>query len=239
MAQWKYGKNYMDRKEALDYFSKNSMTEMIKGLDDPFFKIKISAIQKLGSSSLKNDEKVLSAIEQLASTEKNKKVKAAAISFLVKTGDKKYLPIYETAINDSSYTVAGAAFKGINGLNPDNAYAVAKKYCVDAKGALGDEVNKILIANGTEADFDFVSKSYSEAPLSQEKIGMTNRFIDYLIKINDLRKVKAGIDNIAAVRNQIPSQYRSYVDNSFKGSLDKLIKAKGKELEDYINEAFK
>jgi aminopeptidase N len=42
VAQWKYAKNYLDRKEALDYFSKNSMTEMIQGLNDPFFKIKIS-----------------------------------------------------------------------------------------------------------------------------------------------------------------------------------------------------
>lgn len=239
VAQWKYGKNYLDRKEALDYFSKNSMTEMIQGLNDPFFKIKISAIQKLGSSSLKNDEAVLSSIEKIASTESNKKVKAAAISFLVKNGDKKYLPIYEKAVNDSSYAVAGAAFKGMTALNPENAYTLAKKYSVDAKGTLGDEVNRILIANGTEADFDFVAKSYADAPLSQEKIGMTNRFIEYLIKINDVSKVKMGIDNIAAVRNQIPSQYRSYVDNSFKGSLDKLVKAKGKEIEDYVSEAFK
>ncbi len=239
LAQWKYGKNYLDRKEALDYFSKNSMDELIQGLNDPFYKLQISTIQKLGGVAFKNNQSVTDQIEQIAKTVNDKKVKATAIAYLVKNGDKKYQPIYEVAVNDSSYSVAGAALKGLTALNPENAYALAKKYCTDAKGALGDEVNRVLIANGTEADFEFIAKSYSDAPLSQEKIGMTNKFIEYLLKINDIAKIKTGIDNIATVRNMIPEQYRSYVDNSFKGGLDKLIKAKGKEIEDYINEAFK
>ncbi len=239
IAQWKYGKNYLDRKEALDYFSKNNPAKLIEGLDDPFYKLTIFTIQKLGSSTLKNDENVVNKIVSIANSNKNRKVKAAAISFLVKNGNKKFNSIYESAINDSSYNVAGAAFKGLVALNPEGAYELSKKYSNDAKGLLGDEVMKILISRGSEADFDFIAKSFSEAPMSQGKFDMTDKFADFLVKINDIGKIKKGIDYIIEVKNQIPAQYRTYTDAGFKKNLDKISKAKGKEIEDYITEVIK
>lgn len=240
VAQWKYAKNYLDRKEALDYFAKNKMAELVKGLDDPFYKIRINTIQKISSNSaLKNDEKVLSSIENIAKNDKNRKVKAAAIAFLVKTNDAKYLPVYEKAITDSSYNVAGAAFKGITQQKPDEAYSLAKKYSSDAKGSLGQEVITILIEKGTEADFEFVAKFYDEAPLSQEKVSLTEKFANYLIQINDVTKIKSGIDYILSFRKMIPEQYRSYIDASFKKSFDKLSATKGAEIKDYIELKFK
>ena len=239
IAQWKYGKNYLDRKEAIDYFAKNNLPELAKGLQDKFFKLKITTIQKLATSAYKNDPVILEEIEGLANKETNRNVKAAAINFLVKNGGKKYLPIYETSINDSSYNVAGAAFKGMVAINPEGAYDLAKKYSSDAKGVLGEEVNKTLLSKGTEEDFDFIATAYKEAPLSQEKFGMNDNFTDYLLKINDLAKIKTGIDYIIDFRNSIPQQYRSFTDGSFKKSFDKLSKAKGKEIGDYIDSVFK
>ena len=68
------------------------------------------------------------------------------------------------AVNDSSYSVAGEALKGLSKLDAANAYSLAKKYSADAKGTLGEVVNKIIIDNGTEADFDFIATRYEEAP---------------------------------------------------------------------------
>ena len=238
LAQWKYGKHYLDRKEALDYFAKNNPSKLKEGLKDHFYKIRIAAIQKIGTSSLKNDEETLQMIESIAKTDSNRKVKAAAINMLVKNGDKKFQPIYERAIDDSSYNVAGAAFKGLIALNPEGAYELAKKYSKDAKGILSDEVIKVLIQNGKEADFELISNTFSDAPLSQGKFDMADKFADFLSKINTMDNIKKGIDKIVEVRNQIPAQYRSFTDAGFKKSLDKLSKAKGKEVEEYINKAF-
>ena len=47
---------------------------------------------------------------------------------------------------------------------PPMLYSLAKKYSADAKGTLGEVVNKIIIDNGTEADFDFIATRYEEAP---------------------------------------------------------------------------
>jgi aminopeptidase N len=186
IAQWKYGKTYLDRKEALDYFGKNNLPQLADGLQDKFYKLRISTIQKLSTSSMKSDANIISQIEEMAKTEKNRNIKAAALNFLVKNGDKKYQSIYESAINDSSYTVAGAAFKGLAALNPDGSYELAKKYSTDAKGDLGNVIIDVLITKGTEADFDFVANTYNELPPSQEKISMNEKFADYLLNLTIL-----------------------------------------------------
>lgn len=238
ITQFKNARNYMDRKEALDFFGKKTMPELAKGLSDKHAGLKILTMQKLATSPYKADAVVLEQIEGLAKSE-NKKVKAAAISYLVKNGNAKYLSIYQSAVNDSSYSVAGAALKGLVALDAANAYTLAKKFSSDAKGALGNAVNDVLVSNGTEADFDFISAMYNDAPLSQEKLTGTGKYAAYLIKVNDLTKVKAGIDNIMKFRNAIPLSFRGQVDPSIKGSLDKISKAKGLEIEEYVKSVFK
>jgi aminopeptidase N len=230
----------MDRKEALDYFGKKKNPLVVKGLDDKFYGLRILTINKISASSdLKLDSVNINKIEAIAKTDANRKVRAAAIEFLVENGDNKYLTLFEKAISDSSYSIAGAAFKGMINFNPENAYELAKKYSKDAEGALGREVIKILVSKGTEADFDFVTNAFSNAPLSQEKFQMADDFADFIAKISDVAKIKKGIDEIIKLRNQIPSQYRSFTDSGFKKNLDKISKGKGKEIEDYVNEVFK
>ena len=239
VAQWKYGKTYADRKEAIDFFAKKSMPEIAKGLNDKFADLRSLTIQKIATTPYKSDPVVLSQIEEIAKTDRNKKTKAAAIKYLGKIGDAKYLPVYQAAVNDSSYTVAASALSGLAGLDKANAYALAKVYSTDAKGALGNVVSDLLIANGTETDFEFIRTAYVNAPPSFEKVTMTSKFADYLARINDVVKIKQGIDAIVAFRNLIPEAYRSGVDPSFKGALDKISKAKGSEVAGYVDSVFK
>ena len=237
IAQFKNARNYIDRREALDFFGKKNMPELAKGLNDKFGGLKILTMQKLAASPYKADAVVLEEIEKLAKSE-NKKVKAAAINYLVKNGNIKYLSIYQAAVNDSSYSVAGAALKGLIALDEAGAYTLSKKFSSDAKGALGAAVNDVLISSGTEADFEYVSTMYKDAPASQEKLGLTTKYAAYLAKLNNMASIKKGIDNIIAFRNLVPAAYRNSVDPSFKASFDKISKAKGKEIEDYIKVVF-
>jgi aminopeptidase N len=239
IAQWKNAKNYMDRKEAIDFFAKKSMPELAKGLNDKFSGLKILTIQKLAASPYKTDAVVLEEVEKLAKSDNNKKVKAAAINFLVKNGNAKYLPVFQAAVNDSSYSVSGAALKGLVALDPANAYTLAKKFSNDAKGTLGNVVTDVIMTNGTEADFDIISKAYNDGPLSFEKIQMTSKYADYLAKLNNNANVKKGIDNILAFRNLIPAQFRENVDPQFSAAFAKITKAKGAEIGDYIKANFK
>jgi len=237
--QYKYAPNYLDRKEALDYFDKNNMAELNLGLKDKFAGLRKLTITRLQKAKAEPDAAVIKDIENIANSDKDKKTQAAALIFLVATSNAKYAQLYTKFVNDSSYNVAGAALQGLINLDPTNAYKLAKKYSTDAKEGLGDVVSKILVAEGTEDDYDFISKLYNEAPPGQDKVGNTAGYIDYLSKVSDLAKIKKGIDNVMRFRNLIPEQYRGFIDPMFKKSFDKLSKAKGADIENYISNGFK
>ena len=232
--QWKYAPLYMDRREAIDFFSKKAMPELAEGLKDKFAPLRRNTITKLGTSKFKGDANVIQAIETIANTDKDRRTKAAAISFLAKTKDAKYRSLYEKNINDSSYSVAGASLEGLQGLEPSKAYELAKKYSIDAKGDLGDVVGDVIMSEGTEADFDLIAGRYEKMPLSQEKVAASATFAAYLEKVQNTANVKRGIDLILKFRNAVPDQFKGFVDPTIKGGLNKLGKAKGKEIEEYI-----
>ena len=237
--QYKHAPNYLDRKEALDYFNKKNMAELSLGLDDKFAGLRRLTIDRLAKSKLASDPKVAERIEAIVNFEKDKKTKAAALSFLAATKNAKYQPLFSRYVSDSSYSVAGAALKGLSTLEPAKSYSMAKKYSTDAKGALGEVVSSTLIANGTEEDFDFVAERYNSAPPTKDKLEMTETFGEYLLKINNVGLIKKGIDYIIKFRSFIPEQYKSFTDPAFKGALDKISTAKPGEVADYIKTVFK
>jgi aminopeptidase N len=237
--QIKYAPNYFDRREALEYFSKKGMKELAIGLTDKFEGLRKLTIDRLSKSKMANDAAVITSIEGIANNDKDKKTQATAIKYLAKFADNKYLALFTKFVSDSSYAVAGASLEGLEKLDSSKAYELAKKYSVDAKGALGNIVNKALINYGTEADFDFIAKRYNDAPLGQEKIAETIDFCTFLAKLNDINKVKKGIDDVIKFRNAIPEQYRDFTDPSFKQGLNKIAKDKGDAIKAYIDTLFK
>ncbi|MFN8252383.1 MAG: M1 family metallopeptidase [Ferruginibacter sp.] len=237
--QYKNAPLFLDRREALDYFAKKKMSELALGLKDKYGPLREFALNKMAESASAPEASVLQEATALVSKEKNKKAKAAAISLLVKTGDAKYLPVYKANINDSSYSVAGAALNGLAALEPESAYTLAKKYSADSKGDLATSVDAIIIENGTEADFDFIATRFDKAPLSQAKFESLEGFCNYLAKVKNNENVKKGIDMVVKFRNAIPENFRSFTDPAIKTALKKVSSVKGKEIEDYISEKMK
>jgi aminopeptidase N len=213
--------------------------ELAEGLKDKYGPLREYTLKKLAATKTAPDATILNAAEALIAKEKDKKAKAAAISLLVKTGDAKYLPIYKANVNDSSYTVAGAALEGLAALEPANAYSLAKKYSTDAKGDLGAAVDAIIIENGTEADFDFIAERFDKAPVGQSKFEALDAFCTYLTKISNSNSVKKGVDMVVKFRNAIPEAYRNFTDPAIKDALKKVSAAKGKDVESYIAEKMK
>ena len=192
--QMNYAPNYMDRKEALDYFNKKAMPELRLGLKDPFAGLRTFTINRIGKlPAIAKEAEVIKAIEKLAKSDPDKTTQAAALSFLAKTNDAQYLPLFTKLVSDSSYSVAGAALEGLTALQPEQSYVLAKQYSSDAKGALGKVITEILLKKGTETDFDFISNLYKESAASQEKVAATNTFLAYLFKVNEGAQIKKGL----------------------------------------------
>ena len=224
--QYKYAGNYIDRREALDFFSKKKTKELADGLNDKYPGLREYTLEKLITNKALLTTDVLTRVEQLANNDVDKKVKAKAIELLAKQNDKKYLTLFTKFAGDSSYSVSGAALEGLSKLDPENVYTLAKKYSGDAKGKLGSVVFAALIANGKEEDYDIVSNFYKDAPLSETKVQLSVDFANYLAKVTNTEKIKKGVDLIMVFRNFIPEEYRSFTDPAFKQAFSKLSKVK-------------
>jgi len=240
ITQFKYAPLYLDRREALEYFAKNNMQELLFGLKDNYAGLREYTLDLLSEdSALLVNASTLETVEQFAKTEKNKKAKAKAIELLAATGDSTYKPLFAEYINDSSYSVAGAALIGLSNIDPENAVTLAKKLAPDAKGKLNDVISAVIMQNGSENDFDFLAARYEKMILSQEKIAATVAFCSYLSKLNDEQKIKTGIDKVIAFKNEIPSAYLRYIEPTIKQALDIIANAKGAQMSIYINNALK
>ncbi|MDB5221564.1 MAG: family metallopeptidase [Chitinophagaceae bacterium] len=239
IEQWKYAGNYLDRKEALNAFSKNKIKQLIEGLDDKFSGLRLYTLELYEEKKeLITDESIIK-FEKLADSDPSKKVKAKAIELLTSLKDKKYITLFTKSADDSSYSVSGAALAGLVMLDPANAYALAKKYSNDARGKLGTMVSQIFMIRGTEEDFELIANYYKREPSSDDKILMSTLFANYLTRVSDANKVRAAVDMIFTYRNTIPEGDKSYLDPVFKNAFSKLSKAKreegNKELADYIS----
>jgi aminopeptidase N len=239
IEQWKHGGTFLNRREAIAFFAKNTMPEIAKGLTDKFAGIRLFTLQQIEKTPYKDDQAVISTIEDIAAADPDKNVQAEALKYLAKFKKEKHLPLFTKHVTDVSYSVAGAALKGVYGINKTAAIPLAKQHAGDARGLLGSVVTEILLESGTEADFDEIATIYRNIPPSEEKLEQTIPYIGFLEKVNDLDKVKRGIDDIAAFRNMIPAEYRVFIDEFFKMQLTKLGNSKGKEIKEYIEQAFK
>ncbi|MEP6846443.1 MAG: M1 family metallopeptidase, partial [Panacibacter sp.] len=239
-AQIKYAPLYLDRKEAIEYFAKNNMPELLLGLKDKFAGLRSYTLDLISEdSTMLRDATVLQNIEAIAKTESDRKTKAKALEILANTNDTKYKSLFEQYINDSSYSIAGAALLGLGNVDEANAVIFAKKMAHGAKGKLDEAVASVIMQSGTDTDFDFLAKRYVDMPMSQDKVSATLVFCDYLTKLTDINKIKSGIDKVIIFQKQIPEVYRKFTDQEIKAALDNIANAKGTEIAEYIGNVFK
>lgn len=237
-AQIQYAPLYLDRREALDYFAAEHLPELLTGLKDKHAGLRAFTLEKINEdSALISDVDVLKNIEHLAATDSDNKVKAKAIELLANTMDDIYKPLFIKHVNDSSYSIAGAALQGLNNLDPNNAFTTAKKLMADARGKLAEVTASIVMQNGNDSDFYFLAKQYAAMPPGQVKFETTVTFCVYLSKLSDTAKLKEGIDKVIAFRNQVPESDREITDPVIKTLLAQLGNLKGKEITEYIKNA--
>lgn len=237
--QFKHAPNYLDRKEALEYFAKNNKSELINGLTDKYWGLRLYTLNAIDKNKTYNIPSVINSVAQIAEKGQNNKVIAKALDILVKSGDKKYEPLFKKYVSDSSYSIAGNALEGLIKIDPSNSYELAKKYSEDAKGEMNNIITKVMIEKGNEEDFDYLLKSYRESPLSQSKFQETFIFAAYLAKIKDPSNVKKGVDEIMKLRALVPSEYLKFIDPPLKQVFGKIVESKTAEgqteLVNYIN----
>jgi aminopeptidase N len=207
--QYKYAKNFVDRREAIDYVSKHKAEPgaygiLKDGLNDPYYKLRNRSLGLVANDTL--DVATLTKIQVMATTDVNRTVRASAIDVLAKSNDKKYMPIYLKSVTDSSYSVAGAALEAITGIDEAKAISLLPLLQKDAKGRLKEAVESVVILTKGDADFEEMHTNYTNVKGLQEKFGASFNYIDFLAKVTTTDNFKKGVDEVIAFREKV-AQY--------------------------------
>lgn len=148
LLQFTSSKEYKNRYNALagikDEVGKNpAATKLLAAaLKDPFFRIRIQALELVDLSNPEQMKALGSEVEKLASNDPKTLTQAAAISALAKTKDKKYLPLFEKGMGAVSNAVKGSSLGAILVIDPSKANSLADK--IDLDGA-SDELQAQLL----------------------------------------------------------------------------------------------
>jgi len=226
--QYKYAGNYMDRREAIDFASKNQdeskAVELLKlALTDKYKGLRSFAINKL---DLKKDGikiAVEASLLHLAKNDKYSTVRGDAINALGNYKKADYVSLFKSALNDSSYTVAGNALTALSKTDESAALTFAKQMSgKPAKGLLENAITGVIAKSGDETMFDKVLGDFNKLSL-QSRFSAVNNLATYLAALKNTEKFKKGIDELTKFRDDIPDALKSQTDPYLNGMILKGI----------------
>jgi len=223
--QYKYAGNYVDRREAIEFASKNQKEqkaqELLKwGLKDKFPGLRnfTVAMLDLKNETVKKDAEPI--LLDLAKNDKKSIVRGNAISKLGEYKKPEYAALFKAATKDSSYTVAGYALEALNEIDQAAAMALVNEFSkAPMKGILKEAVTTLRVSTGDESMEEEIIGGFIKLPISQEKFQALNSLSAYLGGMKNVEKVKSGVDEIVKFRDAIPEQFRSQTDPYINGQI--------------------
>lgn len=245
--QYKHASGYVDRKEAIEFASKHQDDAAIRAflldaMHDRYKGLRIDAIDAIDFQSADMVQAALPELQKIAVNDKEALVRSKALEVLTEVKDPSYLPLFEKAVHDSSYSVAGNALNGIYNLDSAKALTLLPGLRGDAKGTLAATISKILLNSARPEDFPFILKTYEDLAPGQAKFEATSKFCQFLAQVKDLDKFKQGVDDVLKFRNVIPdSENYAFARNMISGAL-KNVSAKKRaagetDFADYVDHA--
>jgi aminopeptidase N len=248
--QYKYAGLYLDRREAIDFASRNqdnpkAVDLMMTALKDKYFGLRGLAVSKLDLKKEDVKKKAEPVLAEIAQRDPKPAVRASAITALTNYNNPAYKQLFVKSISDSSYTIAGTALEALYKLDSTAAITEAKRVGKQpVKGKLLESITTVLVKSGDESGFDVVAKAFKDMPVSQAKFNLLQPFCEYLGTVKDTKKVKEGVDMVIEFRDALAAYgLVPYVNNLLKGVIAKKETAKAMTAEkngaqeqiDYIN----
>ncbi|UYQ93428.1 M1 family metallopeptidase [Chitinophaga horti] len=227
--QYKNALNYQDRREAISATLKQQTSNaaaravVVAAMKDKYEGLRAMAVGgvKLDNSDVKTA--ALETVVSLAKADPASVVRATAIGQLAKLKDGQYAPLFEAALKDKSYAVAGAALNALNTLNPENAYATAKSLEPAAKGALMNAISAVYTKKADPADIAFFDKQFATAGGQNAKFNAALQYLAMLSKVQDNAAFTKGIDAVKGFADQMNN---GMVNNYFINLMQPIVKTK-------------
>ncbi len=212
--QYKTAANYVDRREAIAFCAQHqdnpAAVELLRtALRDVYHDLRILTVQSIDYKKPMAKQLVETNIFELAKGDQKPTVKAEALMALALYDKEIYRDLIKRSVNDSSYSVAGAALMSLNEFDKDLAYREAKRLSEKkAKQKLSESICTAFAINGKAEDFPYVLDWYNNLPFGQSKLDNANTMAYYAIQLQETVLVKKAVDALVTLRDEIPSAYQ-------------------------------
>jgi len=223
---------YVDRLEAIEAAIKNINTKeaqeiLIAALKDPYYGLRIEAINNLKLDNKELKKQILPTIINIAKTDTKTLVKAAAIESIGNLQDKSYLTLFTEALKNPSYAIEGAALNSIAAIDMPQAKTLAKNLEKDSKGALSSAIVNVYSVDGNDDEFPYVYQSFTKAGV-QSKFQLIPGFTSLLMNVNNIDNLKKGLVELKLMGKQ----YKNYgADKYINVLLNSVLKSKQNDLD--------
>ncbi|MFM2306984.1 MAG: hypothetical protein RLZZ367_1653 [Bacteroidota bacterium] len=219
---------YVQRYEALQKLSEVVKTSeparqtFLAALNDPAEYLRQFAVDEMYIPK-ENKDSLLNILAGIINTDKVSSVRRSAILKLSKATDNiKYKPYYETAVGDSSYEVAAAAIKAINGVDSKRALEIAKQFENTDNSNITGSVADVYAKEGDESYQQYFENKLRTAA-GFGKYSLFYYYANYLTRM-DKNIVLQGIKTI---EEQGMATDNHFLVGAAKGSLKRIAKIFG------------
>jgi aminopeptidase N len=228
--QYNRAANYIDRREAIDAALKKQAETggvqiLLAAMKDRYAPLLAYTINGL-DMNLSQIKNAMEAPLADAAKDADRKVKAAAIAKLGTYRHAKYKPLFLTAVNDSSYTVAGNALEALYRIDSAAAVTEASRQAnMNPKGKLATAIKSIILSGDRTAALKLLS-DFEAMPLGQPKFQALNDVFELIAATNDPEIFRRGVDDILALGNALPEAFRDQAMKELTNSLRQIQKEK-------------
>lgn len=186
--QYYNGKRWRARRDALNNGIKDRTPEAIKmvldALDDPFWDIRLTAIEKVSLLAGADKSIALEKLKTLAQNDPSSAVRSSAISSLsTMLAEVEATPIMERAVqSDSSYMVVNNALNQLSKMNPQSAMKLAKPLENERSSSMLTGIATLYARHGKAEQFAFFERILNSNVLQGfDNVGALYNFSAFLV----------------------------------------------------------
>lgn len=197
--QYKNAPTYANRIEAIQFImqskAKSGQQVLLAGLKDPSGDLRALSIDGLNLEDAQIRTAALPVLLQLAKTDKDTEVKAAAISKLAETGDQGYKELMLASTKDRSYRVIAAGISGLAKLAPQESLTALATLDQDTKTHIAPSIATLYISDPKDEHEDFYANIATKGNRN-EVFAVIGQYFQYLRANTNPVVTEKGLQNI-------------------------------------------
>ena len=165
--QFNNAPHYLDRLNALEEIAENQTNKeafntLIKAFKDPYYEIRIFALENMDLFQKYYKKEAIQKIENLAQFDKKTLVRAAALGVLGKLVEPIYKPLFERGIKSESYAIVGSSITSLYQIDKQATLNAVNTINEDVKEHLASSITSIYIQERDKTKLPFIANHVLE-----------------------------------------------------------------------------